>query len=110
MTSDAPIPQDNDMAQAQADEERQRANGLSYETPFYHGPLWTDMSVSDIEDFLRWHPTYCMTSRQASDWWAGVEHGIRRSLEGKDRPATYAKHFIAYGDDQQPIFEAVRLT
>lgn len=59
---------DNDMQQMREELDARRREE---ETP------WLDMSADDIAAFLKWHPTYMMTPRQASDWWAGVESGIR---------------------------------
>ena len=53
---------------------------------------WTAMSVPEIAQFLQWHPTYLMGAKEASDWWAGVDAGIRRykaRYDAENLPSDY---------------------
>jgi hypothetical protein len=94
-----------DNIQQQSNEERRHME----ESP------WTDMSADEIAQFLYEQPTYCMTPRQASEWDAGVDAGIQKARDNlhttgniHGTPA-YARRFIGYGDDRQPIYEHVRV-
>ena len=61
---------------------------------------WTSMSAPEITQFLEWHPTYMMGPKEASDWWAGVEAGIRRELEGRAIGRTYKQIHFENGVEQ----------
>lgn len=58
---------------------------------------WTDMSLAELDAFMHAHPTFCMTPKQASDWWAGVETLIRRDLRKYDDPAQWPSDWSRTG-------------
>ena len=66
---------------------------------------WTDMSLAELDAFMNAHPTYFMTPKQASDWWAGVERLIRRDLEGKRTGRTYERVCIGTNSKEMPVYE-----
>lgn len=56
---------------------------------------WLDMGHQEITDFMVMHPTYFMDADQASDWYAGVERGIRRNLNKFSDPAQWDADYDA---------------
>ena len=76
---------------------------------------WSDMTPAQIHEFMTDYPTYCMEPKEASDWWAGVERGIRidqeRRLTGHAHGAgrTYKLVCIGGTKNGEPIYEQVEI-